>query len=58
MEVRKITEEEVEKAVKKMKTRKAVEVDELSVEMVKANRRGYLMCASQQERYKYSGEEE
>ena len=32
-----MTEEEVEKAVKKMKTGKAVGVDELSVEMVKAN---------------------
>ena len=30
--------EEVEKAVKKMKTGKAVGVDELSVEMVKANK--------------------
>ena len=36
LEVRTITEE-VEKAVKKMKTGKAVGVDELSVEMVKAN---------------------
>ena len=35
LEVRTITEEEVEKTVKKMKTWKAV--DELSVEMVKAN---------------------
>ena len=39
--VRTITSEEMEKAVKKMKNRKAVEVDKLSVEM----------CASQQERY-------
>ena len=38
LEVRTITEEEVEKAVKKMKTGKVVGVDELSVEMVKANR--------------------
>ena len=38
LEVRTITEEEVEKAVKKMKTGKAVGVDELSVEMVKTNR--------------------
>ena len=37
LEVRTITEEEVEKAVKKMKTGKAVGVDELSVEMVKTN---------------------
>ena len=37
LEVRTITEEEVEKAVKKMKTGKAVGVDELSVEIVKAN---------------------
>ena len=36
--MRTITEEEVEKAVKKMETGKAVGVDELSVEMVKANR--------------------
>ena len=36
--MRTITEEEVEKAVKKMKTGKAVGVDKLSVEMVKANR--------------------
>ena len=35
--MRTITEEEVEKAVKKIKTGKAVRVDELSVEMVKAN---------------------
>ena len=38
LEVRTITEEEVEKAVKKIKTGKAVGVDELSVEMVKAHR--------------------
>ena len=38
LEVRTITEEEVEKAVKKMKTGKAVGVDELSVEMVKVKR--------------------
>ena len=37
LEVRTITEEQVEKAVKKMKNGKAVGVDELSVEMVKAN---------------------
>ena len=50
--MRSITEEEVEKAVKKMKTGKAVGVDELSVEMVKANRlvgikwlTSCLMCA-------------
>ena len=36
--MRTITEEEVDKAVKEMRTRKAVGVDELSVEMVKANR--------------------
>ena len=36
LEVRTITEEEVEKAVK-MKTGKAVRVDELSLEMVKAS---------------------
>ena len=33
-----ITEEEVEKAAKKMKTGKVVGMEELSVEMVKANR--------------------
>ena len=38
LEVRTIAEKEVEKAVKKMKTGKAVGADELSVEMVKANR--------------------
>ena len=38
LEVRTITEEEVEKAVTKMKTEKAAGLDELSVEMVKANR--------------------
>ena len=37
LEVRTITEEEVKKAVKKMKTGKAVGVDKPSVEMVKAN---------------------
>ena len=38
LEVRTIAEEEVEKAVKKMTTGKAVGVEELLVEMVKANR--------------------
>ena len=38
LEVRIIAEEEMEKAVKKIKTGKAVGVDELTVEMVKANR--------------------
>ena len=38
LEMNTITEEEVEKAVKKMKTEKAVGVDELSVEMVKPSR--------------------
>ena len=36
--MRTITEDEVGKTVKKMKTGKAVGVDELSVEMVKPNR--------------------
>ena len=36
--MRTVTEEKVEKAVKKMKTEKAVGVDELSVEMVKPSR--------------------
>ena len=37
LEVRTITAEEVDKTVKKMKTGKAVGVDELSVEIVKAS---------------------
>ena len=57
--MRTITEEEVEKAVKKMKT---VGVDDLSVEMVKANRlvgtKWLNQAASKQERYQQSGEEE
>ena len=63
LEVRTITEEEVEKTVKKIKTGKAV--DELSVEMVKANElmgikwlNRLFMHATQQERYQQSGEEE
>ena len=62
LEVRTITEEEVEKAVKKMKTGKAVGVDDLSVEMVKANRlvgiKWLNQAALQQERYQQSVQKE
>ena len=60
--MRTISEEEVEKAVQKMKTGKAVGMDEVSVEMVKANipirikwlARLFNVCF-QQERYQQSG---
>ena len=66
LEVRTIPEEEVEKAVEKMKTGKAVGVNELSVEMVKANEllgikwltRLFNVCFTRGEIYQQSGEEE